>query len=269
MAMMGTMLSLESVEKSFYDPGRGEVRAIAGVTLTINPGVTALIGANGAGKSTLLRLITTLLLPDRGRVLVDGLDTRTAAQAIRARLGYLSTTTRMYPRLSGRELMAYSGGFYNLRGAALAERIAIMDQAFSLKEFLDQRIDTLSTGQLQRINLARTLLCDPDLLILDEPTTGLDVLAAHAVVDAVRSARRPGRLILFATHVMREVELAADHLLVMRQGQVVFSGIPAQLGVGESFEAGVHALLHATSIGVPNVTVDSPVTPGPGAGVPE
>jgi sodium transport system ATP-binding protein len=258
------MLTLESVEKSFYDPGRGEVRAIAGVTLTINPGVTALVGANGSGKSTLLRLITTLLIPDRGRVLIDGLDTRHQAQAIRARLGYLSTTTRMYPRLSGRELMAYSGGFYGLHGADLAKRIVVMDQAFNLAEFLDQRIDTLSTGQMQRINLARTLLCDPDLLILDEPTTGLDILAAQAVVDAVRSARRPGRVILFATHIMREVELAADHLLVLRQGHVVFSGVPSEIGIGEAFERGVHALLHDT----PHPTPPSPVGDVPVAGAP-
>jgi sodium transport system ATP-binding protein len=257
------MLSLESVEKSFYDPGRGEVRAVADVSLTIADGVTALIGANGAGKSTLLRLITTLLLPDRGRVLVDGLDSRQDAQAIRSRLGYLSSTTRMYPRLSGRELLAYSGGFYGLRGPALAARVAEMDGLFMLSEFLDQRIDTLSTGQLQRINLARTLLSDPALLILDEPTTGLDVLAAHAVVDAVRTARRPGRLIIFATHVLREVELAADHLLVMRQGRIVFTGRPADLGAGEAFESGVHALLHgAPAAQPPAATILEAPAPG-------
>lgn len=244
------MLALESVEKSFYDPGRGEVRAIDGVTLAIGEGVTALIGANGAGKSTLLRLVTTLLSPDRGRVLVDGLDTRSHAQAIRSRLGYLSSTTRMYPRLTGRELLAYSGGFFGLRGAQLEVRVAAMNGLFDLGVFLDQRIDTLSTGQLQRINLARTLLSDPDLLILDEPTTGLDVLAARAVVEAVRAARRPGRLILFATHVLREVELAADHLLVMRSGRLAYSGPPQGLGAGEGLELAVHELL-ASDPGVP------------------
>ncbi len=245
------MLALESVEKSFYDPGRGEVRAIDGVNLAIAEGVTALIGANGAGKSTLLRLVTTLLSPDRGRVLVDGLDTRSHAQAIRSRLGYLSSTTRMYPRLTGRELLAYSGGFFGLRGPALQARVAAMDGLFDLGVFLDQRIDTLSTGQLQRINLARTLLSDPDLLILDEPTTGLDVLSARAVVEAVRAARRPGRLILFATHVLREVELAADHLLVMRSGRLAYSGPPQALGEGEGFETAVHALLASAAAALP------------------
>lgn len=237
------MLRLDAVAKSFYDRGRGEVRAVDGISVELTGGVCALIGANGAGKSTLLRLITTLLMPDRGQVLVDGLDTRTHAEAIRRRLAYLSSTTRMYQRLTGRELLRYVGGFFDLSGAALDQRIAEVTETFNLAQFLDQRIEGLSTGQLQRINLARTLLPDPALLVLDEPTTGLDVLAARSLVDAVLAARRPGRLILIATHVLREVEVCADRLLLLRRGQVVFDGAPADLGTGTSFEAAVHQRL--------------------------
>jgi sodium transport system ATP-binding protein len=222
------------VSKSFYDPGRGEVRAVAGVTCTLDDGVTALVGANGAGKSTLLRLIATLLTPDAGRVALDGRDSRDQAQAIRARLGYLSTTTRLYPRFTARELLEYVGGLFPIPPAALAARIDAMVAAFALDEFLHQRIAGLSTGQLQRLNLARTLLPDPDLLILDEPTTGLDLVAADQLVAAVRGVRRPGRLIIMATHIVREVELLADRLLVMRQGRLVYDGAPDRLGSGES-----------------------------------
>ena len=239
------MLVFDAVAKSFYDPGRGEVRAVDGLSATLGDGVTALVGANGAGKSTLLRLVTTLLTPDRGRVLVDGLDTRLQPEAVRARLGYLSTTTRLYPRLTGRELLGYAGGFFLRDRAALAARIAAMAATFDLADFIDQRIDGMSTGQLQRINLARTLLADPDLLILDEPTTGLDLIAARHVVEAVRAARRPGRLIVIATHVLREVELMADRLLVLRAGRLVFDGAPATLGGGEALEAAVHDLIGA------------------------
>lgn len=252
------MLHLDGVGKSFYDRGRGEVRAVDGISVELASGVCALIGANGAGKSTLLRLITTLLMPDRGRVLVDGLDTRSQAEAIRRRLAYLSSTTRMYQRLTGRELLRYVGGFFDLQGATLDRRIAEVSETFSLGQFLDQRIEGLSTGQLQRINLARTLLPDPDLLVLDEPTTGLDVLAARALVDAVLAARRPGRLILIATHVLREVELCADRVLLLRRGQVVFDGAPAELGTGTQFETAVHERLHE----VPPLTV-LPTTPAP------
>jgi sodium transport system ATP-binding protein len=211
----------------------------------LEAGVCALVGANGAGKSTLLRLITTLLMPDAGHVLVDGMDTRTQAETIRRRLAYLSSTTRIYQRLTGRELLRYVGGFFALTGNALETRISTMSETFALEAFLDQRIEGLSTGQLQRVNLARTLLPDPDLLVLDEPTTGLDVLAARSLVEAVLAARRPGRLILIATHVLREVELCADRMLMLRQGKVVFDGAPHELGMGADFEASVHARLHA------------------------
>jgi sodium transport system ATP-binding protein len=239
------MLVIENVSKSFYDPGRGEVRAVDGIELHCTEGVVAVVGANGAGKSTLLRLIATLLLPDRGRVLVDGLDTQLHAEAVRGRMGYLSTTTRLYPRLTGRELLVYVGQLYGLSGAALEQCIATQTAAFTLGAFLDQRIDTLSTGQLQRINLARTLLADPPLLVLDEPTTGLDVLAAQQVIEAVRAARRPGRLILLSTHVLREVELVADRLLLIRDGRITWQGAPAELGQGEAFTAAVYAQLQS------------------------
>lgn len=228
------MLVLDQVHKSFYDPGRGEVRAVDGVHCTLGDGVTALVGANGAGKSTLLRLIATLLTPDGGRVVLDGRDSREQAQAIRARLGYLSTTTRLYPRFTARELLEYVGSLFPLDAAALRTRIDAMVETFALGEFLDQRTAGLSTGQMQRLNLARTLLPDPDLLILDEPTTGLDLVAADQLVAAVRTARRPGRLIIMATHIVREVEMLADRLLVMRQGRLVYDGPPDQLGHGES-----------------------------------
>ncbi len=239
------MLVIDGVSKSFYDPGRGEVRAVDGIDLVCVDGVVAVVGANGAGKSTLLRLIATLLLPDRGRVLIDGIDTTVDGEAVRRRLGYLSVTTRLYPRLTGRELLRYVGSLYGLHGADLTQRISVQAATFSLSAFLDQRIDTMSTGQLQRINLARTLLADPPLLVLDEPTTGLDVLAARQVVEAVRAARQPGRLILLSTHVMREVELVADRLLLIRDGRIAWQGVPAELGVGEEFAQAVHERLQS------------------------
>ena len=242
------MLLLDRVCKSFYDPGRGEVRAVDAIDLEVGSGVLAVVGANGAGKSTLLRLIATLLLPDSGRVVVDGLDTREHPEQVRARLGYLSTTTRLYPRLTGRELLAYVGGLYDLSGADLRQRIDTQVAAFGLATFLDQRIDTLSTGQLQRINLARTLLADPAILILDEPTTGLDVLAARQVIDAVRGARREGRLILLSTHALREVELVADRLILIRTGGIAWNGLPGELGTGPEFEQRVHGMLSDSTV---------------------
>ncbi len=237
------MLILDGVRKSFYDPGRGEVRAVDGVDLQFNDGVTAIMGANGAGKSTLLRLIATLLIPDAGRVLVDGIDTTIDADAVRRRMGYLSTSTKLYQRLTTREMLVHVGGFYGLTAAQLTERISVQNRLFQLDAFLEQRLEGLSTGQMQRVNLARTLLADPPLLILDEPTTGLDVLAAAQVVESVQQARRPGRLVLYCTHVPAEVEATADRLVLIRDGRVAWDGIPRDLGSGDAFAAAVRTLL--------------------------
>lgn len=248
--MVRTVLHLDHVCKSFYDPGRGEVKAVDDLHLVVEPGVLALVGANGAGKSTLLRLIATLLTPDAGRIRLGDLDTRTHPDAVRAKLGYMSTTTRLYPRFTPHELLRHVAGFLPFDAATKRERIAAVIAQFNLGDILNQRIQGLSTGQLQRANLARTLLADPDLLVLDEPTTGLDLVAADQLVAAVRAAKRPGRLILMATHVMREVDLLADQLLVLARGRAVFYGPPADLGTGEQLTAGVLRLL----VPVPVVT---------------
>jgi sodium transport system ATP-binding protein len=262
------MLQLAGVAKSFFDPQRGEIRAIDGITATVPGGVLALVGANGAGKSTVLRLIATLLVPDRGTVLVDGLDTRTHAQEVRGRLGYLSSTTRLYPRLTGRELMAYGGGFFGLTGERLRQGIREQCARFGMDGFIDQRIDAMSTGQLQRVNLARTLLAEPSVLILDEPTTGLDIVAAWNLVEAVKAARRPGRLIILATHILPEVEQTADRLWVLREGRLIFDGTPAQLGQDAGFASAVHGLLsipsyHSTPRAAAPAADASTTTPAP------
>ncbi len=237
------MLSLSAVAKSFFDPRRGEVRAVDGIDLELSAGVVALVGANGAGKSTLLRLIATLLVPDRGTVRVDGLDSVSQAAAVRTRLGYLSTTTRLYPRLTGRELLRYTGGFHPLSPAELSAAMDREVERFALHDILDQTIAGLSTGQLQRLNLARVLLPSPRVLILDEPTTGLDLVAARQVVEAVLAARADDRLIIFCTHLMPEVERVADRLVVLRQGRIAWDGAPATLGSGAALADAVLGLV--------------------------
>lgn len=237
------MLQVEGLRKSFYDPGRGEVRAVDGLDLDLGDGVTALVGANGAGKSTFLRLVATLLAPDAGSIRVVGHDTVAAGDEVRRRLGYLSTTTRLYPRFTPRELLEHVAGFFPITVGERAERIAAMIDRFDLGEIIDQRIQGLSTGQLQRANLARTLLADPDLLILDEPTSGLDLVAADQLIAAMQAARRPGRLILIATHDLREVEQLADRLLILSRGRAVFCDAPGVLGSGEALARAVLAHL--------------------------
>lgn len=242
------MLRLHQVCKSFFDPGRGEVRAVDSLSLELSPGVIALVGANGAGKSTLLRLIATLLTPDSGTIHLGDLDSRHHPDQLRQRLGYLSTTTRLYPRFTPAELLAQVASFFPLSPQQQRERIDAMVQAFDLHDILHQRIQGLSTGQLQRANLARTLLGDPDILILDEPTTGLDLVAADQLVQAVNLSRRPGRLIIIATHVMREVQILADRLIVLHQGRVVFDDVPTSVGDGDALTRHILTLLRPEQV---------------------
>jgi sodium transport system ATP-binding protein len=237
------MLCLDAVCKSFYDPGRGAVTAVRDVSLDLGPGVVALMGANGAGKSTLLRLIATLMTPDSGSILVDGRETVANGEGVRRHLGYLSTSTRLPPRQSAREVLAFAARLHGLEGNTLADAVNAQADTFALHGFLDQRVNGLSTGQAQRVNLARALIGSPRVLILDEPTTGLDLVAAQSVVTAVRTARSDGRLIILATHVPAEVEAVADRLLVLRDGGVAWHGAPADLGSGAGFAAAVLALV--------------------------
>lgn len=240
---MRAMLEVDGVSKVFFDPGRGEVRAVDGVQLQASDGVVVLVGANGAGKTTLLRLICGILRPDQGRVRLAGFDSVDDADALRQRLGYLSPATRLYPRLSGREMLAYAAGFFGIRGAAFASELDRVSEAFGLHEFLDQACGKLSTGQAQRINLARAMIADPPLLVLDEPTTGMDLVAAADVVRAVQQGLRPGRLILFCTHDTSEVEAVGGRLLVMRRGQVVHDGAVSDLGSGQHLRSHIYTLL--------------------------
>jgi sodium transport system ATP-binding protein len=239
------MLRFSFVSKRFHDPGRGVVQALDAVDLALAGGCCALVGANGAGKSTLLRLAAGLMLPDQGVVTLDGRATHAGDAALRRRVSWVSAGTRLPPRLTVREVLAFAGGCHGLAGTHLAARSDAMAALFGLGDIIDQRCGGLSTGQAQRTVLARALLPDPAILLLDEPTTGLDVVVTRLVGEALRAARGPDRLILFATHDLRQVELVADRLLVLAHGRLRHDGPPSALGAGAALESAVHALLDA------------------------
>ncbi|MBM4342589.1 MAG: ABC transporter ATP-binding protein [Deltaproteobacteria bacterium] len=239
------MLELHDLHKAYFDPGRGVVRAVDGVDLQVPAGVTAVMGANGAGKTTLLRLVAGLLDPDRGQVRLGDLDAAKDGERWRQNLGYLAATTRLPPLATPRELLRFVGALHGWPSPETDARVAARVDQFGLGPFLDQRIATLSTGQTQRANLARTLLGDPTLLVLDEPTTGLDVLAAAQLVAAVQACRAPDRVLLYCTHVPAEAEAVADRLVLLRAGKVAWSGAVADLGRGADLAQAIAGLLAA------------------------
>lgn len=208
----------------------GSVTAVRDLTLEVQPGeVYALLGPNGAGKTTALRCLATLLAPSSGSAAVCGLDVTTSPLEARRRMAFLSSSMGLYGRLSARELVAYFGQLHGLEGAALGARVAEMVELFGIGDFADRLCAKLSTGQRQRVSLARALVHDPPVLVLDEPTLGLDLVSGSATHDFISRERGKGKAVLFSTHQIDEVDLLADRVGVLSRGALVAEGTPAEI----------------------------------------
>ena len=219
------MIELTGLTKRY-----GPLTAVDGLTLRVAPGeVYALLGPNGAGKTTALRCLATLLAPSAGSAAVCGLDVRSGPRAARSRLAFLSSSMGLYERLTPVELIEFFGRLQGLGEDTLGRRVEEMVELFGLSEFARRLCGRLSTGQRQRVSLARALVHDPPVLILDEPTHGLDVLSGQAIYDFIVRERGRGKTILFSTHQMEEVELLADRVGVLRGGRLVAEGRPEEL----------------------------------------
>jgi len=208
----------------------GPLTAVSGLTLEVAPGEAfALLGPNGAGKTTALRCLATLLRPSEGSAWVSGSDVVSDPLAARAKLAFLSSSMGLYERLTPREIVSYFGELHGLGGEGLVRRVGELIDLFDIGAFADRMCGRLSTGQRQRVALARTLVHDPPVLILDEPTLGLDVLSGRTIHDFILRERERGKTILFSTHQMEEVDRLADRVGVLRGGQLVAEGRPAEL----------------------------------------
>jgi len=219
------MICAEGLYKSF-----GARRAVDGVSFVARDGeITGLLGANGAGKTTTLRMLYTLMQPDAGRILVDGLDARERPLEVRRRLGVLPDARGLYRRLSARENIAYFAALQGLDAATTAARIQMLLQTLAIGEFADRRVEGFSQGERLKTALARALVHDPSNVLLDEPTNGLDVMATRSLRELLRGLRSEGRCVLFSTHVMQEVAALCDRIVIIAQGRVVADGTPEAL----------------------------------------
>src|SRR5260370_26766925 len=200
------MIEARSLSKRFQDKKRGEIRAVDNVSFTCQPGkVYGLLGANGAGKTTTLRMLATILDPTAGTPVVCGHDVVEQPEKVRANVGFLSTATALYPRLTSQEMVEYFGRLNGLDEAVLKKRVNDIFNRLDMHSFRDRRCDKLSTGMKQKTSIARTLVHDPPVMIFDEPTTGLDVMPARSIITFISDCRSQGKTVIFSTHIMSEV----------------------------------------------------------------
>ncbi len=219
------MIEFRNLTKSY-----GGVCAVEGLSLVVESGeVYALLGPNGAGKTTALRCLATLQMPTSGTAFVGDADVRELPLVARARIGFLAASMGLYERLTPVELLEYFGRLHGMEGPALDSRVAELVGLFGITSFASQRCGTLSTGQAQRVSVARALVHDPPALILDEPTMGLDVLSGEVIYRFIERERERGKAIVFSTHQMAEVDLLADRVGVLSCGRLVAEGTPASL----------------------------------------
>lgn len=219
------MIITDRLGKDFRDPKKGVIRAVEEVSIVAEPGkVFGLLGVNGAGKTTFLRMLSTLISPSRGSGSVAGHDIVKNPEAVRSSIGFLSASTALYGRLTGAEVLEYFGGLYGLSGQNLKDRTNFVTRALRLDEFNDQLCDKLSTGQKQRISIARAILHDPPVLFFDEPTAGLDVVTAQTVLEFIETVKGQGKTIVFSTHIMTEAERICDNISIIHQGRVCSQG---------------------------------------------
>jgi ABC-type multidrug transport system ATPase subunit len=191
--------------------------------------IYGLLGPNGAGKTTTLRLLSGLLTPDSGRAMVNGIDVQQNPTAAKHAIGFLTANTGLYQRLSPREVLVYFAELHGMSRDAIATRVAELTDWLDMHEFKDQRCGSLSTGQKQRTNIARALIANPPLLILDEPTLGLDVLTNRVILEFIRAERDRGKCILLSTHYLDEAESLCDRIGLLHQGKLVAEGDMDQL----------------------------------------
>ncbi len=224
------MIDIQELTKTYKDRKRGEIHAVQSVTFSCAPGeVYGLLGPNGAGKTTTLRMISTAIKPTKGTARVMEFDSVRQASDVRRAVGFLSANTGLYGRLTPREVLRYFGALFSLEESNVEARIAKLAALFQMEDFLDRPCDKLSTGMKQKVNIARTVLHDPPVMVFDEPTAGLDVLTSRTIVRFIRQCKDEQKTVLFSTHIMAEVEKLCDRVGIIHEGRLFFSGTVGEL----------------------------------------
>ena len=224
------MIHVHELTKSYADLRRGPFVALAGVSFAAREGeIYGLLGPNGAGKTSILRILSTVLRPTSGTATVNGCDVVTQPNRVRHQIGFVSTNTAVYDRMTAWEMVEYFGRLYGLAPELLRERMENIFTRLQMNEIRDLLGAKMSTGMKQKVSIARAIVHDPPVLIFDEATAGLDVLVARALLTTVAQLRDQGKCILFSTHIMREAERLCDRLAILHRGHILAEGTLGEL----------------------------------------
>lgn len=219
------MITIQTVTKKFQDK-KTSVTALKHVSFSVKKGETiALLGENGAGKTTLLRSIATLIQPTEGTITVDQYDTKKNPNEIKQKIGVLfGGETGLYERLTARENLEYFANLYGLGKHETKVRIDELSRMFGMRDYLDRKVGGFSKGMRQKVAIARAIIHDPEIILFDEPTTGLDITASNVFRQLVHQLKREGKTILFSSHIMEEVAMLCDSVAMIHKGELVYHG---------------------------------------------
>ena len=191
--------------------------------------ILGILGPNGAGKTTLLRMIAGIMTPTSGSIEIDGLRYENNGIKIKKKIAYLSGNTKLYKDISSIELLRMCGEYYDIDKNVLEERIKEIIKRFDMESFMHQKIDKLSTGQYQRVSIARCLVHDPDYYILDEATSGLDVISSQVIIEFIKNEKERGKGIIYSTHFMEEADSICDNIIMINKGSIIAEGSSSEL----------------------------------------
>lgn len=219
------MIEIENLTKIFKKGEKKEVIAVNNASFTVNDGeVFGLLGPNGAGKTTTLRMISTILKPTSGTAMIEGYNVTKEPDKVRKSVGFLTGETKLYDRLTARETLFYFGRLYNIPDGKNKGRIEEIASMLELKDALNKRVSTLSDGMKQKVSIGRATIHNPKVLVLDEPLTGLDILARRSITDFIKSSKEQGKSVIFSTHVMTEAEEMCDRVAIIYKGKILDIG---------------------------------------------
>jgi len=231
------MIQVEGLTKIFHDNKRGKVVAVNHLEFNCQKGkIFGLLGPNGAGKTTTLRILATMMQPTDGKAKINGFDVVKKPHEVRKQIGFLSGETGLYGRFTPRETLKFFGKINGMENKAIDKKMDDIFHTLNMDNFKDVRVDKLSTGMKQKLSIARCILHDPSVLILDEPTVGLDIITARTVTDYVKEFKKQGKCVIYSTHIMREAEKLCDTIGIIHHGKLLANGTLGELKKHSSSE---------------------------------